>query len=80
MRRQMKLIKAILQACSEYPDTSISQAALIDAIDGAEYRDKAVVEYHLGLCRQAGYLEQDGTRGKYDWRLTWNGHEALDRL
>lgn len=43
------------------------------------------LNYHIGLCQQAGYLDADIVSGAEERfprygvrRLTWAGHEALD--
>ena len=46
-----------------------------------EYRD-AEINYHIGLCMQAGYLEAEYEpidRTYQIINLTWDGHEELDR-
>lgn len=50
----------------------------------------AQVHYHIGLCREAGYVDVDTTKASIEpgvgrrfysiGLLTWHGHEALDRL
>ena len=46
-----------------------------------EYRD-AEINYHIGLCMQAGYLEAEYEPIDRTYRiinLTWDGHDKLDR-
>lgn len=81
MQRKMKLIRKLL----EYVEMSHTEQSLpIPEID--DYSE-AEVHYHLGLCEEAGYLvlyQPDfagaGRRFSGIARLTWNGHEALDKL
>ena len=81
MQRKMKLIKKILQHVEmEHDDSEIG----IPEFDSYE---EAEVHYHIGLCVEAGYLVSNNPAVKKGQRkfstiqrLTWAGHEALDRL
>ena len=81
MIRKMKLIKGILQ----YVEAGHRDDALpVPEIDGY---DDVQVHYHVGLCVDAGYMVAPNPKlmhGKRVFgeieRLTWAGHEALDRL
>lgn len=80
MRRDWKLIYRLLTHVERHTNGPIA----VPTIKGY---DPAVVHYHVGLCVEAGYLVADKP-GLYDGvrlfsgieRLTWHGHEALDRL
>ena len=81
MRRKMKLVRKIL----EYVEMQTSE----DAIPVPEVRDysEAEVHYHVGLCEEAGYLvlyqpdsNLQGRRFPGIARMTWDGHEALERM
>ena len=81
MQRRMKLIRKILQYVSDC-DTE-------DPLRPPEFEDysEAQVHYHLNLCEEAGYLllERRGRCANHRrvsgiYRLTWQGHEALERL
>ena len=79
MQRKMKLIRKLL----EYAEMSNTE----ERLPVPEFRDysEAEVQYHLGLCEEAGYLvlyqpdSNDPIRrfGGVS-RMTWAGHEALD--
>ena len=46
--------------------------------------DPELVNYHIGLCSEAGFIHAD-ERGltppkSYEiWNLTWDGHEFLEK-
>ena len=85
MRRQQALINRILRWLADQPDPWADERVLVDALDGDDdtERARAIVQYHLRLCSQAGYIiGQDA--GSVDasiqqWQLTWSGHELVDR-
>ena len=78
MERKMKLIYKLLEYMA-----SCDRPARVPEIEG--YTDEQV-HYHVGLCSQAGYMEigkpgfgPEGIRYSSMDRLTWAGHEALDK-
>lgn len=81
MRRSFKLIKKIL--------AHVEREQINGPIPPPEFdgHPKIEVHHHIRLCEEAGFLEADKP-GWYDGvllypsltRLTWNGHEELDRL
>ena len=78
MRRKMKLIYLILAYVEKA--THIGNIPLPEL---AEYTEEEVA-YHVKLCSEAGYLDivVDAHNKKpvgID-RLTWQGHEALEKL
>ena len=81
MKRHMRLIRKILewaeQRCNGEP---------IHPPDCSDH-DTRVVNYHVGLCEEAGYLRIEKISGAEEssprfvmGTLTWAGHEALERL
>ena len=78
MRRDMKLIALILAhveravKCGDIP---------IPDVPGYT---RPVILYHVKLCEEAGYLDivvdASGKTPVSIHRMTWDGHEALDRL
>ena len=81
MRRKMRLVRKILE--------HVEMQTCEDAIPVPEVRDysEAEVHYHVGLCQEAGYLvlhqAEHNLQGKKlpgIARLTWDGHEALERM
>ena len=81
MKRELRLIRKIL----EYVESRTS-GGMAPAPECPQYSWEKV-HYHIGLCGQADYLEirkisgaEDG-QPRYDvGNMTWQGHEALDRL
>ena len=80
MQRKMKLIYKLL----EYMECHGRGEGLLP-LEISGYTD-AEVNYHIGLCQQAGYMEVQGVSGKEEpfkryamLNLTWAGHEALDQ-
>lgn len=81
MKRYMKLILLLL----EYAEQQTTRRFSPPELD--EYTEEQV-HYHVGLCGEAGYLhiEKATTTGslvkpRYTIdSLTWEGHEALERL
>ena len=78
MRRYMKLIALILahvERATKCGDISIPD------LSGYSRHD---ILYHINLCEEAGYLDivVDVARKTPTaiTRMTWSGHEALDRL
>ena len=84
MRRDQRLIRDILRfteerATGEFPLRAGDFLRWTDC-----YKDEStrVVQYHIGLCRQAGFIDARKTGGKRHPRhmiysLTWKGHEHL---
>ncbi len=79
MKREMRLIYLIL----DY----VEGALTIGDIPLPEFRDyqrNEIIEYHVRLCSEAGYLNiVSDPATKLPTRIelmTWNGHEALDKL
>ena len=76
MKRKMKLIHKILEWAERYADGDPKPHPEME-----EYGD-AEINYHIGLCMQAGYLEAEYEPINRTYRiiyLTWDGHEKLDR-
>ncbi|MEL7569476.1 MAG: DUF2513 domain-containing protein [Eubacteriaceae bacterium] len=83
MQRDMELIRKILFAIEEkYVDTWLdSSEILIDSYD------MKIIGYHCSLLYDAGLVvDYDGqyAEGELQYfcvgRLTWNGHELLDKI
>ena len=43
----------------------------------ADRHSAAVVEYHVALCKQAGFVVYGGSAQDGCYQLTWQGHEFL---
>ena len=77
MKRDMALIKAILKFV-ECNGTGADSPLTLPEFP--QYTDEQV-QYHATLCVQAGYIEHVGSQaGVFPTLLTWDGHEALDRM
>ncbi len=82
MSRVMELICEILRYAESAPTLAGRAVPEIDGYDTDQ------VHYHVHLCEQAGYLEASkpiavsggGLRYARLGRLTWQGHDALERL
>lgn len=78
MKRKMKLICMILAHAEKAPH--IGGISLPELADYTEEE----IQYHVKLCSQAGYLdiaiEPQYKLPRHIDSLTWEGHEALDRL
>lgn len=79
MKRHMKLIFLIL----DYVERTKNNGVHIPAPEFDDYT-RTEVAYHVRLCHEAGYLivptkvtEPDEPAIK---RMTWKGHEELDRM
>ena len=76
MKRKMTLIYKILEWTESHADGDPKTPPEIQGYQDAE------INYHIGLCIQAGYLEANYRPIDRTYRiinLTWDGHEALDR-
>ena len=71
MKRCMKLIHLIL----EYTEKKAT-GGMISAPPSPDHTDE-LVEYHIELCAEAGYLRLDPNG--YILELTWAGHEELEK-
>ena len=76
MRRNLELIQAILSWLESQPHPSCETPKTLDG-----FKDAMIVSYHVDLCVEAGYIEKSD-RSLYppQVRLTWAGHEELDRI
>ena len=79
MKRHRKLIFEILK----YVESAKANGEKIPLPEFDDY-NRHEVEYHVKLCEEAGYVDlvvsaQDHSPEAIV-RLTWNGHNALDRL
>ena len=80
MRRQMELIRRILEYLNQSESPVVARHCIADDLTRRGC-DPAVAEYHLELCSQAGFTRDTNIeRDKYPIRglqLTWAGHEKL---
>ena len=81
MKRNKILIRKILEYAERQTSGGFSPAPECSEFSWEN------VHYHIGLCEQAGYLVTRSISGaeepheRYEiGNLTWQGHEALDRL
>ena len=79
MKRKMTLIHKILEWTESHADGDPKTPPEIQGYQDTE------VNYHIGLCLQAGYLEADYQNSDQTSdqtykiiNLTWDGHEVLD--
>lgn len=78
MKREMELIRLILNYVEA--EGRYNKVPPIKVPDIPPYTREQVV-YHLCLCEQAGYIMTKNVGGVHlPQALTWEGHEALDRL
>ena len=76
MRRNIALIQAILLEMERQPYPWCEPPQTLD-----EFKDAAIVSYHVDLCVEAGYIERSHrSLHPQRARLTWAGHEELDRI
>lgn len=79
MRRDWDLIRDILIAIEELPDTSSRLNA--NAINGYEAE---IVSYHMSILNEAGLIVAQCSKAKplfcFATSLTWSGHELLDKI
>ena len=74
MKRDLQLIKQILK----YAECNgPGERGFLFHPEVPGYSNEAV-EYHVRLCGDAGYVRTNSTG--HILELTWDGHEALDRL
>lgn len=81
MERYMSLIRKILEHVAAQQDLAFHDAPKCSKYSALQ------VHYHIGLCQEAGYLHAEKISGaeepfpRYEAGvLTWEGHEALERL
>lgn len=81
MRRSMKLIRKLLEYAESHATGERLSPPELDEYSGKQ------ISYHVKLCEEAGYMRiADGymaqnDRDKYDIiDLTWQGHEALEKM
>ena len=66
----MKRHKDLIQAVLEFVESGDNRSRGLSPPQGYT---SAQVAYHQRLCRQAGFVDEDGL-------LTWDGHEKLCQL
>ncbi len=71
MKRRMALIQRVLEYAELNGNGHILETPTVEGYSPVD------VEYHIQLCGEAGYLRL--TQGQMV-RLTWEGHNELDRL
>ena len=78
MKRDMQLIPWILRHVRCKADGK----AALPIPDFLEH-ELEFVRYHVGLCKEAGFLRAKKIAvGEFDyeiWNLTWDGHEFLEQ-
>ena len=83
MRRHMKLVRLLLEHAEAQCNGHWYNPPELKDYGASE------VEYHVRLCQEAGYIVAqvvaspvvNGEPDRYQMgRLTWAGHEELDRL
>ena len=72
MKRYMKLIRTVLEYVECHGNSEFLAPPEVDG-----YTPEQVL-YHVELCAQAGYIEAQS--GQHPRALTWQGHEALDKM
>ena len=84
MRRQMELIRRILEYLNQSESPVVARHCVTDDLT-RRWCEPAVAEYHLELCAQAGFtrdttVEREGRHSIRALQLTWAGHEKLAEL
>ena len=75
MQRKMRLIRELL----EWAEVN-TEGRSLSAPELEEYSSNEI-QYHIELCRQAGFLEVERSRPYLRIKdLTWAGHSKLDKL
>ena len=81
MRRRMDLIRILLEYVEQKETESFQAPPIFEGFTCQE------VYYHVTLCGEAGYLTTrkisslgEACERSSIGRLTWEGHEALERL
>ena len=85
MKRDMDLIRELLLRLEALP---VRRGGILHITPDDETLcfvgyDETQVDYHLSLIREAGFIDEGGTRpmvGTGFRRLTWKGHEFLDDI
>lgn len=72
MRRNMDLIRSILEALESAPAPKCDKADIVREVEGVE----AVIKYHITLCEQAGFVRFVA----HGVQMTWAGHNELERM
>lgn len=74
MKRDLELIHEILRHVEEHEQGKPIRVTIAG-------RQQIEVERHIALCAEAGFIERIKNSGPSAVRrLTWHGHEALDKL
>ncbi|MCD0502608.1 DUF2513 domain-containing protein [Bordetella petrii] len=85
MRRDFDLVVTILSELRDAEAASLGRADIETAIQTSmpDTPSAAVIAHHLEILADAGLIAQvaarDGSLDNGAWRLTWNGHDALDQ-
>ena len=74
MRRDMELIRRILEWMAGHGPQWVMRGAVLSAVEG----EADFVSYHIDLCLQAGFIVSGNPQETL--QLTWAGHEILDEL
>lgn len=82
MKRDLETIRKLLIFFEEKSNSNLVEAKAI-TLDG---QDPEVIQYHLDLMYEAGFLSGEPVRSSTSdrlayflpFRLTWKGHEFLD--
>ena len=83
MKRDMELIRKLLMFFNEKEEPE-----MVEAPDIGEEFSRSVIQYHLRLMCQAGWLSYEAERSStsdriirvYPFDLTWEGHEFLAKI
>ena len=80
MQRKMKLIRKLLT----HVECFAPEGGEVICVPEIEGYSAAQVQYHVYLCREAGYIRTPNPVAGSGYTaisgLTWAGHDALDRL
>jgi hypothetical protein len=78
MKRDMKVVKAILEFLEGSDEADGTRSSVL-TVDGVA---PALVQYHLKLISDAGFVDAGQQMPSHTTvkRLTWQGHEYLDKL
>ena len=79
MQRNNRAIKAVLQHIEKSEESAVEQHEIIDSVTKAEKVGVEEATYHLELCIE-GRLVSLTKSEQPKVRLTWKGHDTLDKL
>ena len=84
MKRDMKIVRLILEAAESYSENiQVPRAFIYDTVIeklGTENPNNDLILYNIILLIDNGYLYDYDSAYNVTLRLTWDGHDLLDKL